>query len=105
MGEVRDQEARGQELLTPMQLAERLQLGIGTIYYWVHLRAIPFIRVGKHLRFDLKAVLRHFTEVTKARIEAASGAASRPLRKVVTEASNRSLTTRDPDHAAFRRKE
>ncbi len=102
MGEVRGNETRGQELLTVTQLAEHLQLGIGTIYYWVHLREIPFIRVGKHLRFDLRVVLRHFAEVTQARVQ---GAASLPLRKVVTEASNRSLTTRDPDHAAFRRKE
>lgn len=51
-------------LLTVGQLAKQLQLSVGTIYYWVHRREIPVIRIGKHLRFDLCAVLGYFKDLT-----------------------------------------
>lgn len=81
-------------LLTVNQLAEHLQLSVGTIYYWVHRREIPVIRVGKHLRFDLGAVLGHFKDLT--RIKERSAGTS--LRKVL-DGNDRSLTIRDSDHA------
>ena len=87
-------------LLTIGQLAEQLQLSVGTIYYWVHRREIPVIRVGKHLRFELVAVLEHFKDLTRLK-ERAPGL---PLRKMVN-GQDRSLTTRDPEHAEFRGKE
>jgi excisionase family DNA binding protein len=88
-------------LLTISQLAEQLQLSVGTIYYWVHRREIPVIRVGKHLRFDLSAVIEHFKDLTRLK-ERSPGL---DLRKVVDEKHDRSLTTRDPDYAEFRGKE
>jgi len=93
-------EATLEGLLTIRQLAERLQLSVGTIYYWVSRREIPVIRVGKHLRFDFAAVLRHFQELSNL-----SGRGSGlGFRKMIGQQGS-SLTTQDPDHAESRRKD
>lgn len=45
------------------ELAEILRIAKGTLYQWVYLRRIPFIKVGRCLRFDAEEViasLRHF---------------------------------------------
>lgn len=59
------------------------------------------IRVGKHLRFDLVAVLEHFKELTRLK----ERSPSLNLRQVVNKTHDRSLTTEDSDHAELRRKE
>ena len=44
------------------ELAARLSVAKGTLYNWVYLRRIPYIKAGRCLRFDLQAVfnsLRH----------------------------------------------
>jgi excisionase family DNA binding protein len=87
-------------LLTIGQLAERLQLSAGTIYYWVSRKEIPVIRIGKHLRFDFEAVLVHFKDLSGLS-ERSSGLGFREVVKY----RGRSLTTQDPDHAESRRKD
>ncbi len=52
------------KLLTVGQLAEQLQVPVATIYYWVHRNEIPHMKVGRHLRFDIVAVLKHFNATT-----------------------------------------
>ncbi|HEY3825785.1 MAG TPA: helix-turn-helix domain-containing protein [Bryobacteraceae bacterium] len=45
------------------ELAEILRVAKGTLYQWVYLRRIPFIKAGRCLRFDAQEViasLRHF---------------------------------------------
>ena len=45
------------------ELAEILSVAKGTLYQWVYLRRIPFIKVGRCVRFDAEEViasLRHF---------------------------------------------
>jgi excisionase family DNA binding protein len=34
------------------ELSRRLSVPEGTLYYWVQLRRIPFIKAGRSLRFD-----------------------------------------------------
>lgn len=47
-------------LLTIHEMACRLKVPVKTIYYWVHRREIPYLKVGKHLRFDEAQVLQCF---------------------------------------------
>ncbi|MFL6351400.1 MAG: helix-turn-helix domain-containing protein [Bryobacteraceae bacterium] len=34
------------------ELSSRLKIAKGTLYNWVYLRRIPFVKVGRALRFD-----------------------------------------------------
>jgi len=44
-------------LVTIDELARRLSVAKGTLYNWVYLRRIPFVRAGRCLRFDPDEVL------------------------------------------------
>ena len=44
-------------LMTVDELAALLNVTKGTLYNWVHLRRIPFVKAGRCLRFDPKQVL------------------------------------------------
>lgn len=54
-------------LLTLGQVSERLNVSRKTLYYWVSRNEVPYLRLGRHLRFDLAAVLAFFEERTRAR--------------------------------------
>jgi len=43
--------------LTAEELAEVLQVDKATIYGWVKAKEIPYLKVGRFLRFNLQAVL------------------------------------------------
>lgn len=58
-------DVRNRALLTLDQIAKHLSVSRKTIYYWVGRAEIPFVRVGRHLRFDLEDVLKHFTAKTE----------------------------------------
>ena len=88
------------KLLRIEELGEYLNIPVGTIYYWVHLRKIPFIKMGRGLRFDLLEVLRHFNDATEEFKDPCLG-----LRDKLKRKKSSSLTTRDADHAGLRRKE
>jgi|GEM_PF-4377839 len=47
-------------LLTVEEAAEFLSVPVSTIYHWTSRREIPTVRVGRHLRFEKDALLRHF---------------------------------------------
>jgi excisionase family DNA binding protein len=42
--------------VNPQELSEYLGLSKGTLYVWVCRRQIPYLKVGKLLRFDLKEI-------------------------------------------------
>ena len=46
----------GEPLLGIAQLAQRLGAQVKTIYAWVHMRQIPFVKVGGCLRFCPKDI-------------------------------------------------
>lgn len=52
--------------VTVKQLASLLNVSPATIYYWVSRLEIPFLKVGKHLRFDVQAVIDTFDSRTSA---------------------------------------
>lgn len=52
-------------LLSVNQIAQTLGVSSATVYYWVHCKAIPFLKVGKHLRFDPEQVLEYFRQQTE----------------------------------------
>lgn len=51
-------------LLTSKELAQKINVPINTIYYWVSRKEIPYIKVGKHNRFDYEEVMEFFRDKT-----------------------------------------
>ncbi len=47
-------------LVTLNELSQSLKVSPKTIYYWVARREIPYLKAGKHLRFDLEEVIMAF---------------------------------------------
>ena len=45
------------EIIDIDELSRRLHIAKGTLYNWVYLRRIPFIKAGRCLRFDFQKVL------------------------------------------------
>ncbi|MBI1355154.1 MAG: helix-turn-helix domain-containing protein [Acidobacteria bacterium] len=46
------------------QLARHLSIAKGTVYNWVYLRRIPFLKVGRCVRFDLRKVMDSLASTT-----------------------------------------
>lgn len=46
------------------ELSRRLSIAKGTLYNWVYLRRIPFIKAGRCLRFDYNAVFQTLHQIT-----------------------------------------
>ncbi|MGI9072246.1 MAG: helix-turn-helix domain-containing protein [Bryobacteraceae bacterium] len=44
--------ARSRALIDIDELSSRLCIAKGTLYNWVYLRRIPFVKLGRALRFD-----------------------------------------------------
>jgi excisionase family DNA binding protein len=56
-------------LITIDELSARLSISKGTLYNWVYLRRIPFIKAGRSLRFDFEEVIQsmpHFGMIGSA---------------------------------------
>ena len=53
----RDQKA-SRTLIDINELSRRLSIAKGTLYNWVYLRRIPYIKAGRCLRFDPDKVFR-----------------------------------------------
>ncbi len=51
-------------LVTVREAAQYLAVSVSTLYGWVWQRRIPFVKVGRSLRFDL-ADLEEFIEVNR----------------------------------------
>jgi excisionase family DNA binding protein len=45
------------ELIDINELSRRLSVARGTLYNWVYLRRIPFVKAGRCVRFDYDQVL------------------------------------------------
>jgi excisionase family DNA binding protein len=43
-------------LIGPKELAGYLDISINTIYSWVNMRKIPFFKIGRLVKFDLKEI-------------------------------------------------
>lgn len=54
-------------LLTIAEMANELHVPRKTIYYWVGRFEIPFMKVGRHIRFNRDEVLQFFHNRTPAR--------------------------------------
>lgn len=78
-------------LLTIDELAALLKVPKKTIYYWVCRRQVPYLKMGRHLRFMPEQVIAAFSAKTSA------------ARHGIPHWSDRSLTTGNAGPA--RRKE
>lgn len=45
-----------ENLVGPKEIAEYLDVSINTIYSWVNMRKIPFFKMGRLVKFDLKEI-------------------------------------------------
>jgi excisionase family DNA binding protein len=52
-------------LLTIGQVSDLLKVPIKTVYWWVHRGEIPYLKVGRHLRFEPVRVLDSFRQKTE----------------------------------------
>lgn len=43
-------------LVGPGELAQYLDLSINTVYSWIQLRKIPFFKIGRLPKFDLREI-------------------------------------------------
>jgi excisionase family DNA binding protein len=62
--EMRSNEIVGKRLLTPKEAAAYLGLQVDTIYKKSRLRELPSVKVGRALRFDVKALMRFIEQHT-----------------------------------------
>lgn len=44
-------------LLTPKQVADRLNIKVSTVYSWVHYKKIEYIKLGGKLLFDESKII------------------------------------------------
>ena len=59
----------GRRLLNVEEAAQYLGLSVDTLHKWVQLRAIPHVKAGRALRFDLAALNRYIDEHTIGTID------------------------------------
>lgn len=52
------------QLMTLEECSKFLSVSRKTIYYWVSRSEIPFVRVGRHLRFQPETLVRFFETKT-----------------------------------------
>ena len=50
--------AHDTRLIDINELSSRLNIAKGTLYNWVYLRRIPFVKLGRSLRFDTEEIDR-----------------------------------------------
>ena len=46
------------QLVDINELSSRLKIAKGTLYNWVYLRRIPYVKLGRSLRFDTNEIDR-----------------------------------------------
>ena len=59
----------GRRLLNVGEAARYLGVSVDTLHKWVQLRAIPHVKAGRALRFDLVALNRYIDEHTIGTID------------------------------------
>src|SRR5260370_40645666 len=62
--QMRSNEIVGKRLLTPKEAAAYLGLQLDTVYKKSRLRELPSVKVGRALRFDVKALQRFIEQHT-----------------------------------------
>ena len=45
-----------EKLLSVRDLSELLSVKQSTVYYWVHRNTIPYLKIGRCVRFDLEQI-------------------------------------------------
>ena len=83
-------------LVTPKDIASLLKVSAKTVYYWVRRNQIPFVRVGRHIRFSSEEVLGYFYQRTE---ELKPSCVRAQL--LVNKGDSRSLKIRTARHGNF----
>jgi excisionase family DNA binding protein len=51
-----EEKKMNRNLVGPKELAQYLDLSINTVYAWVNMRRIPFFKIGRLVKFDLREI-------------------------------------------------
>lgn len=52
-------------LINTSQLAEFFGVPVSTVYFWTSNKKIPYLKIGKSLRFDPQKVIEHFNNLNQ----------------------------------------
>lgn len=74
------------KLLTCKEVAEILGVKLSTIYKWTHMHQIPYVKIGKLLRFQSKVIEQWISENSKVE----NGRPPRPNKRKKSSKTNRS---------------
>jgi excisionase family DNA binding protein len=50
------------DLLKPTQISQMLSVPVSTIYYWIHIQFIPYIKIGRYVRFHQASIIKWLSE-------------------------------------------
>lgn len=84
------------ELVTIEEIARTLKVSTKTVRYWRSRNEIPYLKVGRHLRFEPQKVLSHFEKTTE---ENKPACFQNPALLRILATKRRSLKTSDASHA------
>ncbi len=70
------------KLLTPDEVASMLQVEKSTIYAWTHTKQIPYLKVGRLVRFEPQTIQEWLTERREAVHEINTDLIRKKLRRV-----------------------
>ncbi len=59
-----EQRVNSQKYLSPKELADMLRVAVTTVYGWTSDRQIPFLKIGRLVRFDLIKIDKWLKEKT-----------------------------------------
>ncbi len=87
------------ELLTIHAMARELGVSPKSLYRWVSLGKIPYIRLERHLRFQPEVVIEHFKARTEDRVPSCFQSDMLLQNQAVGRKGHRSLKIRDEEAA------
>ena len=73
-----------EKLITAKQVSELLEVKISTVYDWVYRGMIPYIKLGRLIRFKKNEIFR-WIDSHEIRPKASQGGKKRPAAKVLLQ--------------------
>jgi excisionase family DNA binding protein len=71
---------RVSNLLDIKEISELLKVPKQTIYYWVSRNEVPYLKIGRHLRFFAEEVIAHFRDKNHRREDRSCISVASPIR-------------------------
>ena len=62
-----------EKLMTAKQVGELLEVNLSTVYHWVHIGLIPYVKLGKCVRFKKSELFRWIDKICERRAPPSKG--------------------------------